>query len=233
MSDTLYAIGDVHGQLAQLETALMLIEKDGGAEAKTVFVGDLVDRGQDSRRVIELIMDGLAAGRNWTVLKGNHDRMFDWFMQTPLRQDPHLQIGHSWLHPRLGGDKTLASYGIDASEGRRLYEVQREAFDAIPPAQIAFLRALPLTFQHANWFFVHAGIRPNIPLSEQFEDDLLWIREPFLSYQDRHPFMVVHGHTALDAPAHFGNRINLDGGAGYGRPLVPVALNKETMRLLC
>ena len=98
MSDTLYAIGDVHGQLAQLETALMLIEKDGGAEAKTVFVGDLVDRGQDSRRVIELIMDGVAAGRNWTVLKGNHDRMFDWFMQTPLRQDPHLQIGHSWLH---------------------------------------------------------------------------------------------------------------------------------------
>jgi serine/threonine protein phosphatase 1 len=133
----------------------------------------------------------------------------------------------------LGGDKTLASYGIDASEGRRLYEVQREAFDAIPLAQIAFLRALPLTFQHAHWFFVHAGIRPNISLSEQLEDDLLWIREPFLSYQDRHPFMVVHGHTALDAPAHFGNRINLDGGAGYGRPLVPVALNKETMRSLC
>ena len=76
MSDMLYAIGDVHGQLAQLETALSLIEKDGGAKAKTVFVGDLVDRGQDSRRVIELIMDGVAAGRNWTVLKGNHDRMF-------------------------------------------------------------------------------------------------------------------------------------------------------------
>jgi len=69
MSDMLYAIGDVHGQLAQLETALSLIEKDGGAEAKTVFVGDLVDRGKDSRRVIELIMDGVAAGRNWTVLK--------------------------------------------------------------------------------------------------------------------------------------------------------------------
>ena len=111
--------------------------------------------------------------------------------------------------------------------------MQRELFDAIPPAQIAFLRALPLTFQHANWFFVHAGIHPNIPLSEQLKDDLLWIREPFLSYQDRHPFMVVHAHTALDAPARFENRINLDDGAGYGRLLVPVALKKEIMHPLC
>ena len=140
MSDTLYAIGDVHGQLAQLETALMLIEKDGGAEAKTVFVGDLVDRGQDSRRVIELIMDGLAAGRNWTVLKGNHDRMFDWFMQTPLRQDPHLQIGHSWLHPRLGGDKHLPLMGKMEARGGGYTKYRAKRLTEIPQRRTGFWR---------------------------------------------------------------------------------------------
>ncbi len=185
-----------------------------------MFVGDLVDHGQDRPPRDRVDHGRGGSGPQLDSSKGNHARMFDWLMQTPLRQDPHLQIDHSWLHPRLGSNKTLGSYGIDASPGRRLYEMQHEAFDTIPPAHIALLRALPLAYQHANWFFVHAGIRPNIPLSKQLEDDLLWIRGPFLSYQNHHSFMMVHGHTALNAPAHFGNRINLDSGAGYGRPLV-------------
>ena len=88
--NALYAIGDIHGQLAQLVEAIDWIEKDGGPAAPIVFLGDYIDRGPDSRGVLDLLIQGRDAGRNWTFLKGNHDRMFEWFLQTPSRADPHL-----------------------------------------------------------------------------------------------------------------------------------------------
>ena len=101
----IYAMGDVHGHLAQLEAALIAIEKDGGKDAAVVFIGDLVDRGPDSRRVIELLISLCAEGRNFAILKVNHDRMFEWFMQSPPRHDPRLYVGLHWFHDRLGGVK--------------------------------------------------------------------------------------------------------------------------------
>ncbi|NBQ28203.1 MAG: serine/threonine protein phosphatase, partial [Rhodobacteraceae bacterium] len=88
----LYVVGDIHGHLDTLIDALDLIAVDGGQDAKVVFVGDLVDRGPDSRGVIEYLINGIANGRDWTVLKGNHDRMFEWFMESPPRHDPHLLV---------------------------------------------------------------------------------------------------------------------------------------------
>jgi serine/threonine protein phosphatase 1 len=76
--------------------------------------------------------------------------------------------------------------------------------------------------------FVHAGIRPGVPMYQQIEDDLIWIGEPFLTVESDHPWLIVHGHTALDCPHHFGNRIDLDGGAGYGRPLLPAVFEGST-----
>lgn len=221
MTSPIYAIGDIHGQIEQLEQALALVEADGGPEAEIVFLGDYVDRGASSRAVIERLMEGAAAGRNWTVLRGNHDRMFCWFMEAFPREDPHLPIDLYYLEPRIGGRATLASYGVEIAERPRKWDVHAAARARVPASHLDFLAERPLWHRHGDLLFVHAGIRPGIDLEDQAEEDLVWIRAGFIDDTRVHPWLVVHGHTALDHPVHFGNRVDLDGGAGYGRPLVP------------
>ncbi|MFW8634021.1 metallophosphoesterase family protein [Cribrihabitans pelagius] len=219
MTTPLYAIGDIHGQHAMLEAALALIEADGGRDAQIVFLGDYVDRGPDSRGVIGLLQQGQAEGRNWICLKGNHDRMFEWFLEDIPRHDPYLLIGYHWLHDRIGGRDTLASYGLTFPDRTRLSELHARAADAVPTAHAAFLRGLPAIWETEDIAFAHAGIRPGAALHQQSEDDLLWIRQEFLDHRGPHPKLIVHGHTALQEPRHYGNRVNLDSGAGFGRPL--------------
>lgn len=219
MSDAIYAIGDVHGQLHWLDTVLDWIDRDGGSRAHIVFLGDYVDRGPDSQGCIARLLEGQAAGRNWTCLKGNHDRMFQWFMEPVPRPDPHLMVSMSWLHEALGGMETLQSYGVDAHGRRRLRDVHADALAAVPEAHRAFLAGLPTSLDTEHLFFAHAGINPYVPLSEQDEEDLLWIRGPFLAAIEPHPKLVVHGHTPVEEATHYGNRVNLDTGAGYGKPL--------------
>lgn len=220
MTQPIYAIGDIHGQVAELERVLALIQADGGADAKVVFLGDYTDRGPDSRAVLDVLIEGRDAGKNWTFLKGNHDRMFEWFMEpTAPRADPYLMVQFYWLHPRLGGDTTLASYGVDASDQRREKDVHAEALRAVPHSHVDFLKGLQLSHTAGDVLFVHAGIRPGISLEKQTEEDLLWIRQQFHNETAPHPKLVVHGHTPVDVPTHYGNRVNLDSGAGYGAPL--------------
>ena len=219
MSQSIYAIGDIHGQQSQLDRALALIEADGGSDANIVFLGDYTDRGPDSRSVLDTLVAGQEAGRNWTFLKGNHDRMFEWFMQRPILHDPYMMVELYWLHPRLGGDTTLASYGVDAHGQRREKDVQADARAAVPPSHVAFLENLVLSHTVGDLMFVHAGIRPGVALKDQSEEDLLWIRGEFHNHTDAHPKVIVHGHTPIDTATHYGNRVNLDTGAGYGAPL--------------
>ncbi len=232
MSDTIYAMGDVHGQIQMLHEALAWIEADGGPDAQIVFLGDYVDRGPDSRGVIEVLKTGIDAGRNWTALKGNHDRLFEWFMEDTPRLDPLLKAKYTWVSPPLGGDTTLASYGIEGAADTPLGVLHPAAQEAVPAEHIAFLKSLKTYYQHGNYLFVHAGIRPNVALEDQEENDLLWIREPYLSYSDPHPLTIVHGHTALEAPQDYGNRINLDSGAGYGRPLSVAVFEGDSVNWL-
>ncbi|MGB3243443.1 MAG: metallophosphoesterase family protein [Sulfitobacter sp.] len=219
MTQPLYAIGDIHGQLGQLHRVLDLIEQDGGQDAEIVFLGDYTDRGPDSCGVLDLLIEGWDAGRNWRFIKGNHDRMFEWFMQDYPKHEAYLPIELGWLNPRLGGDTTLASYGVDFNDKNRMLAVHAEALSAVPQAHVDFLQSLPLTFETKEVFFTHAGIRPGIPLADQDEEDLLWIRKEFHVDTRMHPKLIVHGHTPVDAATHYGNRINLDTGAGYGDPL--------------
>lgn len=220
---TIYAVGDIHGQLGMLEDAIAKIEGDGGSDAQVVFLGDLVDRGPDSRGVIELLRSGIAAGRNWTVLRGNHDRMMSFYLEDAPRIDPQLLVNMGWLSARIGGVETLASYGIEVTEQSRHYLVKAEIKGAIPQAHIDFMAILPAFAEVGDLLFVHAGIRPEVALAEQTEDDMCWIRSEFLDFAAPHPWLVVHGHTHLPAPRHYGNRVNLDSGAGYGRPITAAA----------
>ena len=250
---TIYAVGDIHGQRAQLERALALIEADGGPDASIIFLGDYTDRGPDSRGVLDRLIAGRDAGRPWRFVRGNHDRMFLNFLTSGEQHDSNIKSGLSWMNRRLGGPSTLASYGLggaplflhERNGGRETlasYEIDgaslsdmelaQAARRAVPEAHVQFLSTLPLYIEEDALLFVHAGIRPGVPLAKQVEDDLIWIRDGWLDNTEDHGAMIVHGHTALDAPVHFGNRIDLDGGAGYGRPLVPAVLNDGSWYVL-
>ena len=249
----IYAIGDIHGQMAMLDRALALIEADGGPDASIVFLGDYADRGPDTRAVIDRLIAGRAAGRDWTCIGGNHDRMFHRFIRDGIEHDAHIKSGVGWLNARLGGPATLASYGVtgefrltrhrnggleslvcfDGAEGRTdRAGLQAIAATAVPEEHHAFLAMLPPWHQTDDLLFVHAGLRPRVALKDQDTDDLLWIRDPFLESDQDFGKLVVHGHTALDHPRHHGNRVNLDGGAGFGRPLVPAVFEGRTCWLL-
>ncbi len=218
MTKPIYAIGDLHGQSAEFDRLLSLIDRDGGPEAQVVFLGDYTDRGPDSRGVLDRLIAGRAEGRDWITLLGNHDRMFAWFLEDFPRHDPHLLVGYHWLHERLGGVETLASYGIVFEGQTRLEDLHAMALQAVPEDHRAFLRGLVLMHQTPDLAFVHAGIRPGIALDQQDENDLVWIRQEFLKHTEPHPKLIVHGHTPVDRVTHCGNRVNLDTGAGYGRP---------------
>ncbi len=216
---TIYAIGDIHGQIGMLHDTLELIEADGGDSAHIVFLGDYTDRGPDSRAVLDLLVDGRDTGKPWTFIKGNHDRMFEWFMSDYPKHDAYLPVELNWLNPRLGGDTALASYGVEVTQKRRMLDIHADARHAVPQDHIAFLRNLQLSYETDDVFFAHAGIRPQIALAQQSEHDLLWIRQEFHHYNMPHPKLIVHGHTPIDAATHYGNRLNLDTGAGYGQAL--------------
>ncbi|WP_020038609.1 metallophosphoesterase family protein [Salipiger mucosus] len=219
----IFAIGDIHGQIDELHKALGLVAQDE-AEGPVLFIGDYVDRGPDSRAVIELLLQGQADGRPWICLKGNHDKLLLDYLADPHHDDPNIARRLLYTEKPLGGRATLASYGVDVSEDRPLDDIHADALEAVPQAHRDWLAALPLWHETEEHIFVHAGIRPGIPMERQEESDLLWIRGGFLEDSRDHGKLVVHGHTALDAPQMYSNRLNIDGGAGYGRPLAPVLL---------
>jgi len=211
MPDPLYVIPDIHGHKAKLERALSLINADGGGPV--VFLGDYVDRGPDSCGVLQILVDGVESGQDWTLIRGNHDQMM---MDTLilLRDHPHAaRADIHWLSYNSGGRETLLSYGVDPDDPAD------DILSAIPSAHQDLLADTKLWHQTPDLLFAHAGIRPGVALSDQTCKDLMWIREPFLSDTSDHGSLVVHGHSPVQFPEHHGNRIALDGGAGWGRPL--------------
>ena len=230
----IYAIGDIHGHLELLKSAHHRIAADMAlhGHGKIVHLGDLVDRGPDSRGVVDFLQKGVASGRDWLVLKGNHDRLFTRFVSDPKWQDPGLRPELGWLHPRLGGAATLASYGVRSAADRPIAPVHADAVAAVPAEHRQFLDALPTSFVCDAAIFVHAGIRPGVPLADQTETDLLWIRKDFLEDPRDHGALIVHGHTAIDKATHYGNRLNMDSSAAYGGPLSAAVIEGRCAYLL-
>ena len=207
----LYAIGDVHGRDDLLADLLETIEADsarrGPAKLVLVFLGDLIDRGPSSAEVVERLRTYRPAGTRLIFLAGNHEEVLLRIVDGESRLIP------DWL--RFGGADCLRSYGADP---QRLSKMASEPAleiirTAIPPAHIDFLRSFDDTFRAGDYLFVHAGIRPGVPLAEQSASDLRWIREPFLADRAEHGFMVVHGHTIREAVEERVNRIGIDTGA--------------------
>ncbi|AWK85186.1 metallophosphoesterase family protein [Azospirillum thermophilum] len=215
----LYAVGDIHGEKRCLERLLAMIAADmdrhRGPDLRCtiVFLGDYVDRGPDSRGVLDLLCDAAAASADGSgpacrFLMGNHEQALLEFLRDPV-------AGAPWLS--FGGVEALASYGIRASVGvsdpKRCRALRDEMEARLPAAHRGFLTALEPMAVYGDYAFVHAGVLPGQPLERQSADDLLWIREPFLSYRRRHEKMIVHGHTVVDEPELLDNRIGIDTGA--------------------
>ena len=229
-----YAIGDIHGHLDKLQAAHDLIAEDrarhGTEDAPVIHVGDLVDRGPDSAGVVEFLRVAEQTDPRVIVLLGNHDRLLSWFLEPKRRDDPRLRVGLTYLSPSMGGMTTLASYGVDTSLAEP--DLHQAARRAVPEAHRAFLVARPLTHRVGDCLFVHAGIRPGIPLAEQTEEDLVWIRDEFLTDTRDHGPLIVHGHTPVDQVEHHGNRVNLDSSVAYGGPLSTVVIEGRDIYLL-
>lgn len=175
-----YAIGDVHGCLDQLQALEAVIAEDGlGIEGEKwlVTLGDHVDRGPHSAGVIEHVMGPAPLGFRRFSLAGNHEAMLLDFLRDPRSHAYYLDEG---------GRETLASYaGLPEADNGT----------ALPARHLEFIQALPAYLSLPGWLFVHAGIRPGVPLASQSDDDLLWIRAPFLTSQLTGGLRVVHGHT--------------------------------------
>lgn len=213
-----YAIGDVHGRLDKVRAIEAAVaehfQRSGDVEMATViFLGDYIDRGPESRGVIEHLLPRRFAGLPTRCLLGNHEAAMLEFLENPA-------IGPAWL--RYGGIATLASYGVSmptAPAPDRMEALRQDLLAQVPRAHVAFMRELEAWIQLGGYLFVHAGVRPGRALHKQSRTDMLEIREPFLSYGRPLPWRVVHGHTVTGEPEVRPHRIGIDTGAYAGGPL--------------
>lgn len=224
-----YAIGDVHGRADLLQSLLTVIDADlersAPGRAIQVFLGDYVDRGPDSRAVIDILIER-SRTHETVCLMGNHEV----FLLEVLNDPSRLQ---EWRH--YGGLLTLVSYGITptmnpgAEEQVELIEALKRV---IPPEHLAFLQQRPSSFACGDYFFVHAGIKPGVPLERQRDEDMLWIRDEFLESEERFAKYIVHGHTPVPAPDIRPNRINIDTGAYATGNLTLLTLQGDSLLAL-
>ena len=226
-----YAIGDMHGRADLVAEIHRLIAADAARRAErrklVVYLGDYIDRGPQSRQLIDLLVNQPLAGFDAIHLKGNHEDFMLRFL------DGEMEMGLGWL--MNGALETLASYGVAppafvaASE---MEDLRRRLADRLPASQRAFLDGLKLMHVEGDYVFVHAGILPGLPLDQQAEAELLWIREEFLDWTGRHDKVVVHGHSISRRPEIKANRIGIDTGAFATGVLTCLALAGDRQELI-
>ena len=224
-----YAIGDVHGQAHLLrEIHRKILTDAAGYEGKIVvlYLGDYIDRGEQSRQVIELLLEDPLSEFDSIYLLGNHEQALLDFLEDPLQTA-------AWL--AVGGRETLMSYGVPIAHipnRQELPELSRQLSLNLPDAHRAFMQSCDLSWQCGSYYFAHAGIRPGVPLYRQRKEDLLWIRDGFLSSNRNHEAIIVHGHSVYDEPQFMPNRISIDTGAYDSGVLTCLVLEGAGQRLL-
>ena len=219
-----YAIGDIHGCAGLLEQALSFIEKDieinPVLRPLRIFIGDYIDRGPDAAKAVDLLLK-CSESHECVFLKGNHEFYLLQFLRSP-------DVLSEWQS--VGGTTTLMSYGVSLLALHDARSIQRALWAALPPNHLNFYQQLRLHFEIGDYSFVHAGIRPGIKMSQQREEDMLFIREQFLDNQTRFDKVIVHGHTPVANPEVRNNRINIDTGAYATGNLTCLIIELEQVR---
>lgn len=221
--ERIYAVGDVHGRLDLLDQLTDLIAKDNASRMAThstlILLGDLIDRGPDSRGVIRRVME--LPKDDVIVLAGNHEEI--------LFRLWHGEDGLAPMFHRVGGREALISYGVGPDEYDRwdFSEMARQVRLVVPREDIDFIGTFPNCIQKGDYLFTHAGIRPGVPLADQKVEDLRWIREEFTRSSVVHDFMVIHGHSMHPEVQIRANRIGIDTGAYCTGKLTALALESD------
>jgi serine/threonine protein phosphatase 1 len=220
----IYAIGDIHGRADLLEQLHGRIRHDAEKYPDyrkiIVYLGDYIDRGNSSRQVIDQLLNPTLTEFTAIHLRGNHESMLLEFLKNPAR-------GELWF--MNGGMETLMSYNVSLSLLNQLnYEKVATALAAnLPLEHLQFFASLKTHHIEGNYYFCHAGINPNIPLDKQTDEDLIWIREPFLSSQKDFGKIIVHGHTVSQKPTLRANQIGVDTGAVFTNHLTCAVLTQN------
>jgi len=225
----LYCIGDIHGRLDLLHELHEMIRNDamGYSGSKgIVYLGDYIDRGAQSKQVLDLLVEQPMDGFDVVHLLGNHEQAMLDFLAQP-------KSAAAWLN--FGGQVTLLSYGVGLGQLQvlRQVDVLRDELEArLPPSHLEFIASCRLFYHEGSYCFAHAGIRPGVPLEEQVREDLLWIRAEFTRSRADHGCIVVHGHTINEDVELLPNRIGIDTGAFYTGMLTALVLEAGEQRLL-
>ena len=225
----IYAIGDVHGRADLLEEMHAAILDDSAGydgEKQVVYLGDFIDRGMESRQVLDILLERPLPGFESVYLMGNHEYALLNFLD-----DPESISG--WLS--WGGRETLYSYGIKCGlspSPEELQNLARELAITMPAGHVELIENSRLCHHAGGYYFVHAGVRPGVPIEDQRFEDQLWIREPFISSEANHGAVVVHGHTINEEITQTPSRIGLDTGAYYTGILSCLVVEGEEQRFL-
>lgn len=226
-----YAIGDIHGRADLLDRLHEKVSEDARASDAQrhviVYLGDYVDRGLDSKGVIDRLLGDPLPGFERVFLKGNHEDAFLKFFVEP-------EFGRDWKY--YGGLETLMSYGVDAlplkDEPEAFVAARDELAKNFPSAHLDFLGSLNLWHEEGDYYFAHAGVRPGRSLAEQTNEDLMWIRDEFLTSDVDFGKIIVHGHTPHEAPVERANRIGIDTGGYITGVLTCVVLDGSERRFI-
>ena len=225
----IYCIGDVHGRDDLLLEIHEKINEDAGdfsGQIVIVYIGDFVDRGMYSKEVVEILIGHPFPDFDCIYLRGNHEQTLLDFLQ-------EASVGPAWLS--FGGQATLASYGAAVTKiptrREEFVEIQRSLREKLPRSHLEFINKTKLSYTAGSYFFVHAGVNPKYSLARQQPEDLMWIRDQFISSNKHYEKIIVHGHTVTDEPELLPNRIGIDTGAYASGRLTCLVLQGEQQRV--
>ena len=225
-----YAIGDIHGRLDLLSALMAQITIDAARfdERKIlVFLGDYIDRGESSKGVIDFLLTGLPQDMETIFLRGNHEDALLRFLEEDL------MAGSRWM--QFGGVAALASYGVDAHRSggaKDLDSIRVELIDRLPETHQAFLESTRFSTIIGDYYFVHAGLRPGVPLENQTPEIMMSIRDVFLSTPYDYGKRIIHGHSISETPDVLPYRIGIDTGAYASNRLTTLRLRGSTIKFL-
>ncbi|HXY21913.1 MAG TPA: metallophosphoesterase [Burkholderiaceae bacterium] len=230
---TIYAIGDIHGRYDLLGAMIQQILEDArrrrASRRQIVYLGDYVSRGIDSRRVVDMVLAPPYAGFSKICLKGNHEDSLLRFLAGDF------DAGRHWFDN--DGLDTLAHYGVpiadaDARDDANMALMRERFAIALPEEHLNFFCSLQTAHHAGDYYFVHAGIRPGVPLTRQSATDCMWMREPFLTSDEDHGAIIVHGHSIAERAVLLSNRIGIDTGAYRTGTLTCLVLDGATRTVL-